>query len=255
MLPQFLVQNKILGTEDARGRFHIDWTQASPILNLNFFYEERQVEESSFYRQLQRPWYEVDDPGESWSSLQLHNYFYSTKHRNNTGDNSWLPANIYVGSLVGCVKLNAENPGQPSLVIVNNQLIKYDFNEETERFEVNTQLDAPSLFRSSWMSGLKAIHTITMSDPHLTSTDSTLTYLIPGNEPWIFQKYTSNYEVDPPLLFTKDIIFCDVYFRNELIYHTIVNISRTLNTSTNQYEYRLTIPNLHFPSGAKLRFY
>lgn len=256
MLPQALVQNTILGSYDAQEKFKINWPKTAPILNLNFFYESRLVDESQLYRNLLRPWQLIDDPEDNLIdplTFKLHDFFYATVQRAHGDD---IPTDIYYGSLVGCVDVK---DGKPQIVVITQRLTKYNYNEFTGKFQISENIATPSLFRSSFLSGLDKVHRHYLkNDDNITITDTSIICHIVDNSEWTFHwQYYGDSNINSPLLFTKDIIFCNVYLPDdtEPIYHGKVEISKELNERIMRYEYYLTIPNLNFPSNAILEYY
>lgn len=68
MLPQALVQNKIIQTDSGE----INWERASQILNLNFYHQWRLLDESWYYIQSQGRYAPTDDP--DYTDWKIHNY-------------------------------------------------------------------------------------------------------------------------------------------------------------------------------------
>lgn len=59
MLPQYLVQNSVI-TADVDNHIKIKWGQAAPLINFNFYTTIRRIDESSYFRYNQYPYYDVD---------------------------------------------------------------------------------------------------------------------------------------------------------------------------------------------------
>lgn len=270
MLPQSLAQNTIIGHYNSLDEFKINWSNTAPILNLNFFYEDRLVDESKNYRSLLRPWELIQDPGDDLtnpSTFYLHSFFYAKQFRARNNVN--IPTDILVGSLVACVHIS-EDTNQPEIAVILPNLLKYDYNENTEKFELGTYTTTPSLIRESYVSSLVEPKIFTLNHPAIVVQDSQILHYITDRSQWKFLSTRLHY-VRPGhpspwfkyndkvwLAFTKDVIFCNIYIPTtprQLIYHTIVNISRKFNTSTMDYEYCLSIPNFNFPSDAILEYY
>ena len=263
MLPQFLVQNSLLSTKNVDS-FKINWELVNPILNLNFFHNLKLIEESERYRTLLRPWQQLQAPDEGLpDSFPIHSFFDAIAPVEEGSymcgtETLYVPINIYPGSIVA-------RTNSTTLIIIYRPLTHYIYNDKDGQFELAKYNNQPSIFRSHYLSGLAQSHIYTLADDNLLVTDESITCIIMDNTQWMYQSYPNkNPIIDPltpqsPLLFSKDIIFCNIYLpvedEFELIYHTIVQISYFFNPTTQNNEYHLTIPNFNFPSNAVLEYY
>ena len=236
MLPQSLVQNKIIDSQQTSD-FHIDWNKAAPIVNLNFFYEQQLVIESEHYRKLLRPWTLCNEP-QDLATIPTHYYFYA--------DEFSQDPSIFPGSLVGCTNWVDETP---QISIVYPSVGQYLYNSKQGTFYFSSDITTPVTFRGFSLSGLAEMHLIPLTRDYCTITDEYIIYSIPDNKEWIYQADVEldNVPINCFLLLETDQIWCRVKYNGEYIDGPILaKVKRDINPRLGQYEYTLTLPNNHY---------
>lgn len=222
MLPQLLVQNKLITNTDGS----VDWTKAIPIVDLNFYYIWRLVDESEYYRSNQQPWTPVNC--DDWHDLKVHQYCIAgadgSYHYRLTTD-YWIEFTpvYYV----------------------------YNYDETTGEFKRSTDVNLPVYIRNPFF-GLSSKKQLPISSGKQAGTSLQFDITNEG------LKFIINSE-EFPLWLSTDFLRGRVILNQDGVDVNLANIpvtiSRTPNTKRDGYLYYISIPNNSYPSNAKLELY
>lgn len=239
MLPQALVQNKIIGKPNTND-FELNWSAAAPILNTNFFHLERLVQESGQFRLLLRPWVETTDPV-TGTELKLHEYYAAL-----TNNSQY---NIHVGDWVGRVRVSSQNDYLADCLVLSQPSEYYIYNDGTKQLELNTIPGIPCIIRPSlWC--LDTIKSVSLNDSNIQKLGDRWQYTCHNTDIQFRGNSTSI-----PLAYTTDHVMGRIIYDNHLLAHVPVTILRKWNPALIAYEYALTFPDFDFPPTALVEFW
>lgn len=235
MFPQALVQNKILSK--SKDNFALDWSAAAPILNANYFYIDRLVDESQKYRKLLRPWTKVDGP---W--LKLHEYYAAT-----TKDTSY---GINIGDWVGRVRNLHPDSMLKDCLVLTSSVRYYIYDDVTKSFVLNSIAGVPCIVRPS-MWGMTTRKQVALKDAQIQQVDNHFQYTCHSTD----IQFSGETGAPINLAYTTDAVMGRILLDNQLIAHVPVTIQRKWNERLSDYEFALTFPNFNFPPNAVVEFW
>lgn len=237
MLPQLLVQNALISKSPCD--FTIDWEKASPIVDVNFYYTWRLIDESYYYRTNQYPWTLVKN--KSVSELGLHEYCITSD-----------------GEYKYCVNIDKNDNRQ--IVTLTPTFYIYNYDEFTGKLVRVEDVTLP-VYATNPVFGLQTIQPLSIGDAS-TKTDSVIQFNIDDPKKYIFnvemqQGSTRWLQLATDVLFGRIIISDDG--TDVCIAHVPVTITRCPNRLSNStystYIYTISIPNQNFPNDARLELY
>lgn len=284
MLPQALVQNKLIQTDDGK----INWSKASQILNLNFYHQWRLLDESWYYIQSQGRYVPTDEP--NYTRWKVHNYkivdiklTYQRKNDYYTTFTNIGNIDVYVGYRTlepeqsedrfgGVYKIKIGNINIKTLAMpsdANNHyltcqayIIKVDkneyaaifinhprniYNEQTGGFEllVNTAHDTPVALPQFGLEVPQFIPIQSFNGGN-SCTINTSNFLFPVK---------LNGIINRQLCLTTDVLLGRVLNDdNQCMANVPVTIAR--QWTVDHWSYSITVPNISkYPSNFKLELY
>lgn len=245
MLPQTLVQNKIICAEQA-GTLHIDWEKAAPVLNTNFFYIDELVKESQKYKKFLRFWEEVNQPTDN---LKVHQYYTATQNNTDYG--------IHIGDWVGRVQ-NISNATLADCLVLTQSALYYIYDNHSKSLVLNEVSGVPCIIRPDlW--GLTTSKKVSLNNKRMVLNGNQWQYNCTDDNLKFQMTYKQNESLtrkDVPLAFDTDIVMGRVLLDNDqLIAHVPVSISRKWNPQIIAYEFSLSFPDFNFPTTAKVEFW
>lgn len=227
MLPQSLVQNKLIGTDNGAS-FAIDWDKASQIVDTNFYYTWRLVDESYYYRAAQYPYTLVEKPsGEE--RLKLHQYYISQG-----------------GEYVYCIQVN---PSYQTMSWTPGYY-RYTYDELTGYLTL-TLSQLPVYIRCAYW-GLTKAHRFIISDSARRVSDSEIIIDIINTD----FAFAGDDNLSPTkLCLSTDQLMGRILLDNKCIAYVPVSVIKTPNTDNSDYNFSISIPNLNYPQNAILEVY
>lgn len=244
MFPQALVQNKILSK--TKDDFTLNWSSAAPILNANYFYIDKLVEESDQYHKLLRTWTPTN---EITPTMRVHEYAAAPEVIWNDQQPPQVVA--YVGDWVGRVRNTGSDNLLDDLLILRASIQYYIYDDVTQSFVLNSTPGVPCIIRPSlW--GMSSIKQVPLNDAQMRQNGAHFQYLCHSND----IKFRGRSSTAPiTLAYTTDAVMGRILFNNQLIAHVPVTIQRKWNEQLVDYEFALTFPNFNFPPDAIVEFW
>lgn len=245
MLPQFLVQNKII-SQPGKDDFQLYWPSVVPILNTNYFYVDKLVDESQHYHDFLRPWKEISPLSQSdptTDALKIHQYYSAT-----VSNPSY---SVNIGDWVGRVRNTQPTHALDDCLVLTRSEQYYIYDDITKQFVLNTAAGIPCIIRSSvW--GLNEIKSVFLRD--INKVDNMWQYICHSAD----IQFRGGAEHNPSpinLAFTTDAIMGRIIWNDSLIAHVPVTIARKWNAQIMDYEFALQFPDSNFPPDAKVEFW
>ena len=252
MLPQPLVQNKLI-SNPKNTSFKLDWSLATPIINLNFFHIDKLTKESIKYRQLLKPWTPTTIGASGvWDNVPLHAYFYSQ-----VSVLDRQPLQVYPGTLVGRINHTDGNPTSDFMAITP-PYIRYHIPDATpgtsQSFGAIYEMDYPALVRLP-VAGLREKQQISL----LQTND---TFKKQGRK-WIWETYSiNNWDsgVKFGTIYTKirratDFIFGRIVYQSNCLANILIHIEKQWNPNNKKFLFTLSFADQNFPSDATVELY
>lgn len=236
MFPQALVQNRIISKSN--DNFALNWAAAAPILNANYFYIDRLINESQKYSKLLRFWTETkpDD-----TNLKIHEYYSANFNHNDYG--------IHIGDWVGRVRNTNPDTVFKDCLVLTRSVGYYIYDDVTQSFIPNNISGVPCIVRPSlW--GLNEYKQVQLNDNAIRRIDGYYQYVCHSSD----IKFKGN-SVAIPLAYTTDAIMGRILLNDQLIAHVPVTIQRKWNAQLIDYEFALQFPNFNFPPNAVVEFW
>lgn len=244
MLPQTLVQNKILCKEQ-NNTLQIKWKETAPVLNANFFYIDRLINESKKYRTFLRPWEEVES---STKNLKLHQYYMATENESQYG--------IHIGDWVGRVQ-NISSTTLADCLVLTQSALYYIYDNHSKSLILNEVSGVPCVIRPDlW--GLTSSKKVSLNNERMVLNGNQWQYNCTDDNLKFQMTYREDESLtrkDVPLAFDTDVIMGRILYNNQLIAHVPVSISRKWNPQIIAYEFSLSFPDFNFPKTAQVEFW
>lgn len=241
MFPQALVQNRIIS--QSNDNFALNWAAAAPILNANYFYVDKLIEESQKYRKLLRPWTETE-PGDP--NFQVHEYYSAIEPVPGTGGTN----TVCVGDWVGRVRKTNTNNVLDDCLVLTRSVGYYIYDDVTQSFIPNNISGVPCIVRPSlW--GLASSLQKPLNDSAVQHIDGHYQYVCHSSD----IKFKGEHNAQIPLAYTTDAIMGRIFYNDYLIAHVPVTILRKWNEQLIDYEFALQFPDFNFPPDATVEFW
>lgn len=237
MLPQLLVQNALI-SQSPRD-FTIDWRKASPIVDVNFYYTWRLIDESYYYRANQYPWTLAEN--KSVSELGLHEYCVTSD-----------------GEYKYCVNIDEGNNRQ--IVTLTPTFYIYNYDEFTSNLVRVEDVTLP-VYATNPVFGLQTIKPLSIGKASV-KTDAVIQFSVQDPKEYVF-----NVEMQQSstrwLQLATDILFGRIVISDDDTDVCIANVPVTItrrpyrpsNSTYSTYIYTISIPNQNFSDDAKLELY